>query len=44
MDEIENKNKNKNKNCETMQTNDYMKVCLDTAEQFLPDQTNTIKK
>lgn len=25
-----------------MQTNELMKVCFDTAEQFLPDQTNTL--
>lgn len=41
MDEIENKNQNK-KTCETMQTNDFMRAGMDTGEQFLPDQTNTI--
>lgn len=43
MDEIENKNQNK-KTCETMQTNDFMRagITMETGEQFLPDQTNTI--
>lgn len=27
-----------------MQTNDCMKIGIDTGEQFLPDQTNTIPK
>ena len=27
-----------------MQTNDCLKIGIDTGEQFLPDQTNTIAK
>jgi hypothetical protein len=41
MDEVENKNQNR-KGFEACQTNEFMRICLDTAEQFLPDQTNTI--